>query len=57
MCAEAANRAFFDGDEEFMLACQAQNEFGIEWLCEARIGDRGRNPVCRKSLSGFHAFG
>ena len=43
--AEAADRAFLDGDQHFVLARKAQQQLGVERLGEARIGDRGREPI------------
>ena len=40
--AEAADRAFLDGDQHLVLARQPQHQVGVERLGKARVGDRGR---------------
>ena len=42
MRGEAADGAFLDGDQHFVLARQAADQIGVERLGEARIGDRRR---------------
>ena len=42
MRAEAARRPFLDRDEELVRRREPKNEFAIEGLGEARVGDRGR---------------
>ena len=42
MRAEAADRAFLDRDEELVAGGEVEDEFAVEGLGEARVGDRGR---------------
>src|SRR6516164_568390 len=38
---ETADGALLDGDEHLVLAREPKEQFGIEWLGEARVGNRG----------------
>src|SRR5207244_2149316 len=53
---EAANSAFLDRDEHFVLARKARNQIDIEGLGKARICDRGRQAKCRKLLGRLEAI-
>ncbi len=57
MGAEAADRAFLDGDQHLVLARQPQQQVGVERLGEARVGDRGREPARGELVGGLEAFG
>ena len=48
MRAEAADRAFLDGDEKLMRRRQSENELSVEGLGEARVGDGGRQAASRE---------
>src|SRR6266550_9424851 len=45
MRAEAANGAFLDGQQDFVVLREAPHQIGIERLGEARIGDRRRQSI------------
>ena len=57
MGAEAAGRAFFDGDQHFMFARQAADQVGVERLGEPRIGDGGRKAIAAQALGRQQHFG
>ncbi len=46
--AEAAHRAFLDGDQHLVMARQLLDQRRVQRLGEARIGDRGRQPARRQ---------
>ena len=54
--AEATDRAFLDRDDDLVLTHQAGDEVGIERLGEARVSDRGREPVGAELLRRLEAF-
>ena len=45
MAAKAANRAFFQSQQNFMLARQSQNQFFIKRLHKTRIDDAGAEAL------------
>ena len=47
--AEAADRAFLDGEQHFVLAGEPQQHVDVERLGKARIGDRGREAIGRQA--------
>jgi hypothetical protein len=55
--AEAADRAFLDGDQHLVLARQALDQRGVERLGEARIGDGAGEPVRGQLIRRLQAFG
>ena len=54
--AEAADRAFLDGDQHLVLARQPQQQIGVERLGKARIGDRGRQAERGQFVGRLQAF-
>ena len=56
MGAEAADRAFLDGDQHFVFAREPQHEIGVERLGEARIGDGGGEAEAGELLGGFRGI-
>ena len=56
MRAEAAGRAFLDGDQELVRRGQLEDEFAVEGLGEARVGDRGRKAARRELLRRLQGF-
>ncbi len=48
MRAEAASRAFLNGDEKLMRRRQSENELSVEGLGEARVGHGGRQAASRE---------
>ena len=54
--AEASDGALLDGDEHFVLAREPQREIDIEWLGEARIGNRRHQTMRRQGLGRQQAF-
>ena len=57
MRAEAADRAFLDGDQQFVLGGEAQHQIAVERLGEARVGDRGRKAARGEFLGRLQRFG
>ncbi len=57
VAAEAADRALFDRDQNFVICGQLTNERLIERLCEPRIGDCRREAEARKLIRSLQAFG
>ena len=54
--AEAADRAFLDGDQHLVLAREPQQQVGVERLGKARIGDRRRQAERGQFVGGLQAF-
>src|SRR5258708_21750362 len=57
MGGKAADRPFLDGDEHFVLAREPKEEFGVEGLDEASVGDGGRKSERCKLVRRLEAFG
>ena len=55
--AKAADRAFLDRDQDFVVRGEPANEIVIERLGETRVGDRRRDAVGREILGGFQSLG
>ena len=54
--AEAADRAFLDGDQHLVLAREPQQQIGVERLGETGVGDRGGEAAGGEFLGGLQAF-
>ncbi len=54
---EAANRAFLDGDQHFMVLGQTQQQIDVERLGETCVRHRGRQAVRSKRFRCLHALG
>ena len=50
VAAEAADAAFFDGQQHLVLAGEPGDQLGVERLHEAGVGDGGREPEGRELL-------
>ena len=55
--AEAANRAFLDGEEDFVLAGEPQQHVDVERLGEARVRDRRRKAIGRELVRRLKTLG
>jgi hypothetical protein len=55
--AEAADRPFLDSHQQFVFACETEDEIGVQRLGKTRIGDGGRNAVRRKNFGSLRALG
>ena len=47
--------AFLDGNQELMIGGEPQDELAVERLCEARVGDGGRQATRGRSSAAFNA--